>query len=174
MTDKQAHEVFACKTCKGFSGSLQVLKEMIEGHAHVAMTSTYLNHLDLVASPDCDGQCVTGETMSIQCPCCKDRVHLNYYCYLPTEFQCPYCSADLTGGDHEVSGATIEQVTIRKIIKNHNEMKADLEPPVSDEERHEKWTAQPSAVGYGVPFIQQVNPIDPSVDVVGLFNPAND
>jgi len=175
MTDEQAHEVFACETCKGFSDSLQVLKEFIDIRATVGMEAPeFHKHLDLVASPDCDGQCVTGETMSIQCPCCKDRVHLNYSCYLPTEFQCPYCSADLTGGDHEVSGATIEQVTIRKIIKNHNEMKADLEPPVSDEERHEKWTAQPSAVGYGVPFIQQVNPIDPSVDVVGLFNPAND
>lgn len=117
MTDKQAHEVFACETCKGFSGSLQVLTEMIEITFSTMGTSKYLKHLNLVASPDCDGQCVTGKTMSIQCPCCKDRVHLNYDCYLPSELQCPYCRADLTGGDHE------KQVTIRKIIKNHNEMK---------------------------------------------------
>ena len=152
MTDKQAHEVFACETCKGFSGSLQVLKEMIERHAHVAMTSTYLNHLDLVASPDCDGQCVTGETMSIQCPCCKDRVHLNYDCYLPTEFQCPYCSADLTGGDHE------KQVTIRKIIKNHNETKADQDAPsiaqqkIAMQKMLEAHTTTADAKGYGVPM----------------------
>jgi len=137
MTDEQAHEVFACETCKGFSDSLQVLKEFIDIRATVGMEAPeFHKHLNLVASPDCWGLCVTGETMSIQCPCCKDRVHFNYSCYLPTEFKCPYCSADLTGGDHE------KQVTIRKIIKNHNEMKDDLNIP----------STATYAKGYGVPM----------------------
>jgi len=120
MTDKQAHEAFACETCKGFDGSLQWLKEFadrVKDAASMEMYFDYHKHLDLVASPDCGGQCVTGETMSILCPCCKDSVYFNYSCFLPTEIECIHCSADLTGGDHA------HQRTIRKIIKNHNEMK---------------------------------------------------
>jgi len=118
MTDKQAHEAFACETCKEFDESLQVLKEMIaDAPFSGILIATYLKKLDLVASPDCGGQCVTGETMSILCPCCKDGVYFNYSCFLPTEIECIHCDADLTGGDHA------HQRTIRKIIKNHNEMR---------------------------------------------------
>ena len=60
---------------------------------------------------------MTGETMSILCPCCKDSVYFNYSCFLPTEIECIHCDADLTGGDHA------HQRTIRKIIKNHNQMR---------------------------------------------------
>ena len=129
MTDKQAHEAFACETCKGFDGALRYLrgfvddvftKGLIDGNPVSPKDhEEYHKHLTLVANPDCDGQCVTGETMSIVCPCCKDRVHFNYYCYLSTEFQCPYCSADLTGKDNK------SQVTIRTIIENHNMVKSE-------------------------------------------------
>lgn len=119
MTDKQAHEAFACETCKGFDGALRCLTEMIEMTFSTMGAPTYLKHLTLVANPDCDGKCVTGETMSIVCPCCKDSVYFNYSCFLPTEFQCPYCSADLTGGGDE------SQVTIRTIIENHNMVKSE-------------------------------------------------
>jgi hypothetical protein len=117
MTEEQAREAFACETCKGFNGSLQLLREMIETTFGAEMAPRYLKHLDLVASPDCDGHCVTGETMSIVCPCCKDRVYFNYSCFLPTEIECIHCSADLTGGDHEA------QLAIRRIIKDHNYMR---------------------------------------------------
>lgn len=151
MTDKQAHEAFACETCKGFSDSLQWLKEFadrVRGAASMEMYFDYHKHLILVAHPDCDGQCVTGETMSIQCPCCKDRVHFNYDCYLPTEFQCPYCSADLTGGDHE------KQVTICKIIENHNKMKGDLVTPFFPKSMLERpfRRSATDVRGFGVPM----------------------
>tara|TARA_Y100000592_G_C5416336_1_gene290818 strand:- start:23 stop:631 length:609 start_codon:yes stop_codon:yes gene_type:complete len=123
MTEKQAHEALACETCKGFNESLQYLKRFTDLVNYTGMTvpaemdAEYHKHLDLVASPDCDGQCVEGSTMSILCPCCKDGVYFNYSCFLPTEIECIHCSADLTGGDHA------HQRTIRKIIKNHNQMR---------------------------------------------------
>tara|TARA_Y100000004_G_scaffold104769_2_gene117613 strand:+ start:2670 stop:3266 length:597 start_codon:yes stop_codon:yes gene_type:complete len=117
MTEKQAHEAFGCETCKGFNGSLQVLTEMIERTFSTEGATVYLKHLDLVASPVCDGQCVEGSTMSIVCPCCGDSVYFNYSCFLPTEIKCIHCSADLTGGDHE------GQLAIRRIIKDHNQMR---------------------------------------------------
>ena len=117
MTEKQAHEAFGCETCKGFNGSLQVLTEMIERTFSTEGATVYLKHLDLVASPDCDGQCAKGSTISIVCPCCKDSVYFNYSCFLPTEIKCIHCSADLTGGDHE------DQLAIRRIIKDHNYMR---------------------------------------------------
>ena len=164
MTDKQAHEVFACETCKGFSESLKRLKVFIDYHCcHDTVNewtrSEYLEHLNLVASPDCDGQCVTGETMSIQCPCCKDRVHLNYYCYLPTEFQCPYCSADLTGpaSGEDALGIVVfteQQKTIRRIIKNHNMMKGDLVTPFFPKSMLERPSRRSATDvrGFGVPM----------------------
>jgi len=136
MTDKQAHEAFACETCKGFDGALQYLKGfmddvftngLIDGNPVSPKDhKEYHKHLNLVAHPDCDGQCVTGETMSITCPCCKDRVYFNYDCFLPTEIKCMHCGADLTG--NSLAMATHEkQVTIRRIIKNHNKMRGDLD-----------------------------------------------
>ena len=123
MTEKQAHEAFSCETCKGFNESLQWLKRFTDLVNYTGMTvpaemdAEYHKHLDLVASPDCDGQCVEGSTMSIVCPCCKDSVYFNYSCFLPTEIKCIHCSADLTGGDHE------DQLAIRRIIKDHNYMR---------------------------------------------------
>ncbi len=127
MTEKQAREAFACETCKGFNESLQYLKGfmddvftngLIDGNPVSPKDhKDYHKHLDLVASPDCDGQCVEGSTMSIVCPCCKDSVYFNYSCFLPTEIECIHCGADLTGGDHA------HQRTIRRIIKDHNQMR---------------------------------------------------
>ena len=121
MTEEQACEAFACETCKGFNESLQWLKRFTDlfgiDNSAAAAASDYHKHLDLVASPDCDGQCVEGSTMTIVCPCCKDSVYFNYSCFLPTEIECIHCSADLTGGDNEA------QLAIRRIIKDHNDMR---------------------------------------------------
>ena len=125
MTEEQAREAFSCETCKGFNKSLQYLKRFTDlVNARIITTirtvpaemdAEYHKHLDLVASPDCDGQCVEGSTRSIVCPCCKDSVYFNYSCFLPTEIECIHCGADLTGGDNEA------QLAIRRIIKDHNQ-----------------------------------------------------
>ena len=143
MTDKQAHEAFACKTCKGFDGALQYLKGfmddvftnwLIDGYpVSTKDHKEYHKHLDLVANPDCDGQCVSGETMSLSCPHCKvddsaDRirrevqgersnsVNFNWYCYLPTKYICPYCKGRVVLEGHSLS-----------IVQNHNAMKGDVD-----------------------------------------------
>ena len=165
MTDEQAHEVFACETCKGFSDSLQVLKEFIDIRATVGMEAPeFHKHLNLVASPDCDGQCVTGETMTLSCPHCKvddsaDRVrrevqggrgnlvYFNWYCHLPTEYTCPYCDKHVVLEGNRLS-----------IVLNHNAMKGDLDTPsiaqqkIAMQKMLEARTATADAKGYGVPM----------------------
>jgi uncharacterized protein YbaR (Trm112 family) len=143
MTDEQAQEAFACETCKGFSESLQYLKRfmddvftkgLIDGNPVSPKDhKEYHKHLDLVAHPDCDGQCVTGETMSLSCPHCKvddtsDRlrrevqgersnlVYFNWHCVLPTKYTCPYCK-----------GRVILSLypSRLKIVQSHNSMKGE-------------------------------------------------
>ncbi len=141
MTDKQAHEAFACETCKGFDEALQYLKgftDLVDTYpemdkAYHKHLNLYHKHLTLVAHPDCDGQCVTGETMSLSCPHCKvddtsDRlrrevqgersnsVNFNWYCYLPTEYTCPYCNEHVVLEGNRLS-----------IVQNHNAMKGDVD-----------------------------------------------
>ena len=128
MTDKQAHEAFACKTCKGFDGALQYLKGfmddvftngLIDGNpVSTKDHKEYHKHLDLVANPDCDGQCVTGETMSLSCPPCDDGIYFNWYCHLPTKYTCPYCKGRVT--------LSLYPLKLR-IVQNHNAMKGDVD-----------------------------------------------
>ena len=128
MTDKQAHEAFACKTCKGFDGALQYLKGfmddvftngLIDGNpVSTKDHKEYHKHLDLVANPDCDGQCVSGETMSLSCPHCDDGIYFNWYCHLPTKYTCPYCKGRVT--------LSLYPLKLR-IVQNHNAMKGDVD-----------------------------------------------
>jgi|10_taG_2_1085330.scaffolds.fasta_scaffold42838_5 hypothetical protein len=130
LTYKQAQEAFTCEECKGFSESLQYLKgftDLVETYPE--MDKAYHKHLTLVASPDCAGACVTGATMSFRCPCCKDKIYLNYTCYLPTEFDCPYCGAafDSRYAVSKDEAGAWNTGGIHLKIQGHNSMKEDLE-----------------------------------------------